>query len=206
MISALHISNNYGVATFKVGAMNKKFKPDQKAMARFFGLLTQDYDLGKVIEICCLKELLTPNTTRFAVHAIDDAVEHVVQMNKTHNIYCVVNPVPQDAPIAAKDNDIKRAFFAFVDADEGGAADRARSCDLFSKEFEVVTGLKPHFRNHIYYRFDEPMTDLSDWTELQKLLAKELGTDTSIHNPSRIMRVAGTISYPPKRKLERGKP
>ena len=184
--------------------MNKNLQPNQKTMARFLELLTQDYDLGEVIEIRCLNELLAPNTTRFSVHAIDDAVEHVVQMNKKHNIYCVVNPVAQDAPEAAKDNDIKRAFFAFVDADEGGAADRARSCDLFSKEFEVVTGLKPHFRNHIYYRFDEPMTNLSDWTELQKLLAKELGTDTSIHNPSRIMRVAGTISYPPKRKLERG--
>lgn len=184
--------------------MNKNLEPNQKAMARFLELLTQDYDLGEVIKIRCLKELLAPNTTRFAVHAIDDAVEHVVQMNKTHNIYCVVNPVPQGVPKAAKDNYIKRAFFAFVDADEGGAADRARSCDVFSKEFEVVTGLKPHFRNHIYYRFDERMTDLSDWTELQKLLAKELGTDTSIHNPSRIMRVAGTISYPPKRKLERG--
>ena len=99
--------------------MNKNLQPNQKTMARFLELLTQDYDLGEVIEIRCLKELLTPNTTRFAVHAIDEAVEHVVQMNKTHNIYCVVNPVPQDAPKAAKDNDIKRAFFAFVDADEG---------------------------------------------------------------------------------------
>ena len=62
----------------------------------------------------------------------------------------------------------------------------------------------PHFSNHIYYRFDEPMTNLSDWTEFQKLLVKELRTDTSIHNPLRIMRVAGTVSYPPKRKLERG--
>ena len=90
--------------------MNKNLEPNQKAMARFFELLTQDYDLDEVIEIRCLKELLGPNTTRFAVHAIDDAVEHVVQMNKTHNIYCVVNPVPQGVPKAAKDNDIKRAF------------------------------------------------------------------------------------------------
>ena len=62
--------------------MNKNLQPNQKAMARFLELLTQDYDLGEVIEIRCLKELLTPNTTRFAVHAIDDAVEHVVRMNK----------------------------------------------------------------------------------------------------------------------------
>ena len=79
-------------------------------MARFLELLTQDYDLGEVIEIRCLKELRAPNTTRFAVHSIDDAVQHILQMNKTHNIYCVVNPVPYGVPKAAKDNDIKRAF------------------------------------------------------------------------------------------------
>ena len=66
------------MATFKVGVMNKNLEPNQKVMVSFFELLTQDYDSGGVIEIRCLKELLTPNTTRFAVHSIDDAVEHVV--------------------------------------------------------------------------------------------------------------------------------
>ena len=182
----------------------KKIQTNPKTIEQFFGLLSQDFDAGEVIEIRCLKDGFTPNTARFARHAIGDAIEHVTRMNKTHNIYCVVNPVPQDAPKAAKDHDIKRAFFAFVDTDENGAANRARSCDLFSSEFEVITGLKPHFRNHIYYKFDEPMTVMREWSELQKLLDRSLGTDLTIHNPSRIMRVAGTVSYPPKRKLERG--
>jgi hypothetical protein len=184
--------------------MIQNLQPNPKAVKEFFGHLTQNFDADEVIEIRCLKDGFTPNTARFSPHAISDAIEHVTQMNKTHNIYCVVNPVPQEAPKAAKDLDIKRAFFAFVDADENGAANRARSCDLFSSEFEVVTGLKPHFRNHVYYKFDEPMTVMREWTELQKLLGRSLGTDLTIHNPSRIMRVAGTVSYPPKRKLERG--
>lgn len=166
--------------------------------------MSQDFTASEFIEIRCLKDGFTPNTARFTPDAIDEAIEHVVQMNKTHNVYSVVNPVPQDAPKAAKDHDIKRAFFAFVDTDENDAANRARSCDLFLSEFEVITGLKPHFRNHVYYKVNPPITNLSEWTELQKLLADELGTDKSIHNPSRIMRVAGTVSYPPKRKLERG--
>ena len=184
--------------------MIKNLQPNPKAVKEFFGHLTQNFDADEVIEIRCLKDGFTPNTVRFAPQAIADALEHVTQMNKTHNIYCVVNPVPQDAPKAAKDQDIKRSSFAFVDADDAGAANRARSCDLFVQAMEVVTGVKPHFRNHIYYKFDQPMTVMREWTELQKLLADELGTDKSIHNPSRIMRVAGTISYPPKRKLERG--
>jgi hypothetical protein len=184
--------------------MMQNLQPNSKAVEQFFKHLTKNFNADEVIEIRCLKDGFTPNTARFPTHQINEAIKHVVQMNRTHNIYSVVNPVPLDAPKAAKDQDIKRAFFAFVDADDKGAADRARSCDLFLSEFEVVTGLKPHYRNHIYYKFDQPMTNLSEWTELQQLLAAKLETDASIHNPSRIMRVAGTVSYPPKRKVDRG--
>ena len=69
---------------------------------------------------------------------------------------------------------------------------------------EVVTGVKPHFRNHIYYRFDNPFEDMLQWTELQKLLSAYLNTDKVIHNPSRIMRVAGTVTYPNKKKQALG--
>ena len=97
----------------------------------------------------------------------------------------------------------KRAFFAFVDADEKGAADRVRESKLFIPEMEVVTGTKPFLRNHVYFRFDEPMKDMARWSELQKALIFGFKTDASIHNPSRIMRVAGTIAYPSKKKLEK---
>ena len=69
---------------------------------------------------------------------------------------------------------------------------------------EVVTGVVPHFRNHIYYRFSEPLTDMAVWSELQKRLALHLGTDKKIHNASRIMRIAGTLSYPSPTKIELG--
>ena len=42
------------------------------------------------------------------------------------------------------------------------------------------------------------------WKQLQKLLSGNLGTDKAIHNPSRIMRVAGSVSYPTKKKEKRG--
>ena len=97
----------------------------------------------------------------------------------------------------------KRAFFAFVDADEKGAADRVRESKLFIPEMEVITGTKPFLRNHIYFRFDEPMNDMLRWSGLQKCLIKEFGTDTAIHNPSRLRRIAGSVAYPSERKLKR---
>ena len=50
----------------------------------------------------------------------------------------------------------------------------------------------------------KPMEDMHQWTELQKLLISYLKTDKVIHNPSRIMRVAGTVTFPPKKKLDLG--
>ena len=184
--------------------MLKELKTNTRAVKRFLGELTQDYDTGEVLEIRAIGDRNKIHTQRFALHAFDDAIDFIVRENQWLNIYVVVNPVPQDAPKAAKDLDIKRALFAFVDADELGAADRARSCDLFSQSMEVVTGVVPHFRNHIYYRLTEPLTDMAVWSDLQKQCASHLGTDKSIHNPSRIMRVAGTVSYPSQSKMKRG--
>lgn len=179
-------------------------QPNQRAIQRFVGELTRDWDTGETLEIRSIRENFKPHTARFAQHALDECVEHIVGMNLTHNIYACVNPVPDTTRGSAKDEHIKRAYFAFVDGDELGAADRARECDWFDISMEVVTGVTPHFRNHIYYRFHNPMEDLRQWTELQKLLIGHLKTDKVIHNPSRIMRVAGTVTFPPKKKRDLG--
>ena len=157
--------------------MLKELKTNTRAERRFLGELTQDFDTGEVLEIRAIGDRNKIHTQRFALHAFDDAIDFIVRENQCHNIYVVVNPVPQDAPKAAKDVDIKRALFAFVDADELGAADRARACDLFSQSMEVVTGVVPHFRNHIYYRLSEPLTDTAVCSDLQKQLSSNLGTD-----------------------------
>ena len=179
-------------------------EPNQKTVTRFLRELTRDWSSGETLEIRCLREHYKPHSTRFALHALDEASKHISAMNGTHNIYACINPVPDETIGSAKDNDIKRSFFAFVDADDKGAADRARSFDAFKIAMEVITGTTPHLRNHIYYRFDEPITDMQQWNALQRALIQNLGTDVNIHNPSRIMRVAGTISYPSKAKVNRG--
>lgn len=57
---------------------------------------------------------------------------------------------------------------------------------------------------HIYWKMQNVINDLSNWTDMQKRLAQYFGTDGSIHNPSRLMRLAGTVSYPAPRKIVRG--
>ena len=182
----------------------EKLEPNQRTITRFLSELMRDWDASETLEVRCIVESLKPHASRFAQHVIEDAIEHIIAMNRTHNVYVCVNPVPDTVQGSAKDADIRRAFYAFVDGDEKGAADRAREFDWFDKAMEVVTGGQPYFRNHIYFRFNRPMEDMRQWTELQKLLIAELKTDKVIHNPSRIMRIAGTVTHPPKKKRELG--
>ena len=181
-----------------------KLEPNRRTITRFLGVLTDQFDTYEQIEIRCVRENFKPHTARYAEHSFEQAVDDIIAMNKTHNVYIVVNPVLESASLNATDADIVRSFFAFVDADDAGAAERARNFDAFDKAMEVVTGITPHLRNHIYYRFDEPVTDMQQWKTLQRALIQNLGTDVNIHNPSRIMRVAGTVSYPSKAKINRG--
>ena len=182
----------------------KKLSANPKTIAGYFHKLMQDWDEREVVELRFLDETRKPKNYRFETSQILKATNCVVEMNNRGlNAYAVVHPVLRQTPVSAKDADIKRAFFAYVDADEKGAADRVRESKLFIPEMEVVTGTKPFLRNHVYFRFDEPMKDMARWSELQKALIFRFKTDASIHNPSRIMRVAGTIAYPSNKKLEK---
>ena len=153
-------------------------RPNQRAINRFIGELTRNWDTGETLEIRCIRENFKSHTTRFAQHAFDEAVEHIVSMNRTHNIYACVNPVPDTTRGSAKNEHIKRAYFAFADGDELGAADRA-GLRWFDIAMEVVTGVKPHLRNHIYYRFNKPMEDMPSGQNF-KLLISYLKTDKVI--------------------------
>ena len=45
---------------------------------------------------------------------------------------------------------------------------------------------------------------MGGWHYTQAALAQTFGTDSTVTNPSRILRLAGSISYPPPHKQERG--
>ena len=182
----------------------KKLSPNPRTIARYLQKLMQNWAEDEVIELRFLAEKPKPENYRFETSQILEATNCIVETNNRGlNAFAVVHPVLRQTPVSAKNKDIKRAFFAFVDADEKGTADRVRESKLFIPEMEVVTGTKPFLRNHMYFRFDEPMTDMLRWSELQKCLIKEFGTDTAIHNPSRLMRIAGSVAYPSERKLKR---
>jgi RecA-family ATPase len=119
-----------------------------------------------------------------------------------------INPVNAGANIqagkAAKDTDIIAAFYCFADADTKGAMENILSFAGPKFTMSVKTGTKPFARGHAYWQLEEPCYNLNAWKDVQKAIAASLQTDAAVVNPSRIMRVAGTVSWPNKKKEEKG--
>ena len=105
------------------------FKPNQRTIEQFLLNLMRGWNSEETLEVRCIRENSRPHSMRFKPDKYLDAVQYIVAKNNTDNIYVCVNPVPSTIQGSAKDTDIKRSFFAFVDGDEKGAADRARECD-----------------------------------------------------------------------------
>jgi RecA-family ATPase len=107
---------------------------------------------------------------------------------------------PETAPFGrAKDSDAFVLTAAYVDLDDEGAAVAAK--DIYGKikpTLVVVTGHAPHTRAQLWWRLDEPMTDPEQWSALIKGMAAALRGDPTVANPSRVMRLAGTVAWPVK--------
>ena len=184
--------------------------PDKDVIHQFLSLLTEPWKecspKGQ-LDLRFLANGKSASTAQFSDDQLMDATDHIVQLNINKlNAYVCINPVaekPLKAGEGAKDEDILRAHFAFADCDEAGSAERLESHAL-PYDFCIVTGTRPHLRCHYYWQFVNPVHDLLDWTKTQKTIAKVHATDGKVCNPSRVMRVAGTIAYPSLKKQEKG--
>ena len=193
--------------------MNEKIEPDRKTVARFIHTIQHDWcddpDQDGLLEIRCLGENRTTVNQQFSTHAINDAIDFVAEMNCLKlNTYMTINPINDQAERSGKgatDADILRAHFSFADADdERGLAGLKQLAALIKPDLVVQTGSVPCKRYHAYWRLVEPCLDLSMWRQRQSDIARRFGTDQAVVNPSRLMRVAGTIAYPSAAKIARG--
>ena len=184
--------------------------PDKDVIHQFLSLLTEPWKecspKGQ-LELRFLAEDKSAPIKRFADDHLMDATDHIVKMNVNNlNAYVCINPIMEiflKAGKGATDEDILRAHFAFADCDEPGSAERLKS-SAPPHDFSVVTGTQPHLRCHYYWHLFDPVHNLFGWTKTQKAIAKVHATDGKVCNPSRVMRVAGTIAYPSVQKQEKG--
>ena len=138
---------------------------------------------------------------------IDKAVGWATTWNKAGwNVWIGVNPRKPDTDQSkpATDAAIDLAFFNFGDCDS------KESYEIFREDaapirptMTIGTGTTPWSRGHPYWELDTPARNLVAWRETQAGIAAYFRGDPVI-DPRRIMRLAGTISYPTPKKEERG--
>jgi hypothetical protein len=193
---------------------NKKLCADKDIIAQFITIITADWSntphrVGG-FEIRCLGENRSTVSQIFALEAVSEATDLAVRMNANRlNVYMTINPIDMDAIAksgkSAKDGDILRAHYSFADADDVlGLNGLNELSGLIEPDITVTTGTIPHERRHAYWRLTEPCLDLPLWRERQKQIAVQFKTDKAVINPSRIMRLAGTVSYPSSSKATKG--
>lgn len=158
-----------------------------------------------MFEIRAFKENAQPQTAKFAPDWIDDAVDWIVNMNGLgFNIYAVRNPIRASKAGSATDEDIVAAYYLWADCDDPAAADNIRRFDGPRCTAAVTTGTTPSTRVHVYWSLKEPCTDMRAWRDMQSTIAAHFASDPAVINPSRIMRVAGTVAFPDAKKRGRG--
>ena len=189
---------------------NANLSPDRIIIELFIVAVTQNWlNSGEDehhFEVRCLGEHRTPNSRLFAPSQIGDAAAFIVEMNNLKmNVYMTINPVKAMVHGNATDDDVACAHLSFADADDLiGLAGIKTMIGEHAPDFIVTTGSVPHERQHAYRRLEAPCHDLELWRQSQQNIARNLGTDPSVINPSRIMRIAGTVSYPSQSKVTKG--
>lgn len=170
-----------------------------------------ELDIPVVLEVRMLRPGRTPNVARFDVSDqtwLNECIDHIIAMNEAGlNAYACVNPVNPASVKPGKnatDNDIAAAFFQWIDCDDEAATTAYSNFQGPQRAFNVLTGTEPYKRPHIYWELEAPATDLAEWRKVQIALAARFGSDGAVVNPSRIMRLAGTITYPDENKQAKG--
>ena len=100
-----------------------------------------------------------------------------------------------------KDDDYYRTVAVAIDMDHEGGADAARAEATrlhLRPTFAVITGMVPHVRAQLIWKLEEAFSDPERHREIMRGLAVHFGSDRSITNPGRVMRLGGTIAWASK--------
>lgn len=145
------------------------------------------------------KANLFPMTRQGMAEAVSYAIE---QNRRGENVYVGVNPRKPNTQDnkRASEKDVEIAFWQFADLDDEEAVTLARHRLPIKPTMIVMTGTTPSNRPHLYWRLEEPVANLDEWSKRQRGIAQTLGGDMVIDAP-RIMRLAGCVNYPTQDKL-----
>lgn len=116
---------------------------------------------------------------------IGDQYESIHDANQHYGVYWIPNGCTNDASFESAD-------YVFVEWDDIPFEEQFQKLDSLEEIFgEAAMVVKTAKSLHCYWRLSESMEDSALWVETQKRLIAFCGSDPSIHNVSRCMRVPG---------------
>lgn len=138
----------------------------------------------------------------FAIDEIPDAVAFAARRNQQRcNVYVGVALRDPDVPLIGRCDDGDHYATTTVggdlDTEEASAAAPARTRAL-PPSFIVCTGKHPHTRLQPFWSLSEAITDPDQHRAIYGGIADSLDGDRAVTNPSRVMRLAGSIAWPTK--------
>lgn len=141
---------------------------------------------------------------QFGTDELEQLVDKAFALNRKPgvNVYVGAALRKPDTPRNARAKDIHfySALFSWADQDEDGVRAVIEQCRRLNAlpTMTVVTGRRPFVRAHPYWRLVEACHDPMQMRALCVATAKALGSDTSVVNPGRILRIGGSLAWPVK--------
>jgi len=186
----------------------QKHTPDRDAIKRDLAYMMRrwsELDQPVMFELRAFGENKQPHHARFSPDWIDEGVDWAASMNALGlNVYAVRNPIRSHTGKAATDSDVVAAFFLWADCDDPASAGNVHRFDGPKWSAAVTTGRTPSVRVHVYWELEEPCLNMDAWRQMQTDIAAHFKSDPAVINPSRVMRVGGTVAYPDTKKKARG--
>jgi len=186
--------------------------PDRRVMRRHmqgaFGHVTQAYPGG----LCEVRAIHPEGGVRARLFectrpGLVAASAWAEQRNaEGFNVYVGINPrrpgTRRDR--AASEADVEVATAYVLDLDSAADANSVIAELTPAPRFVVTTGTTPHTRAHCWWILREPLSDLQRWTDTQRSVAAATGGDSAVSDSARVVRLAGSVSYPSAAKRKRG--
>jgi hypothetical protein len=189
-------------------SMTAELIPDTSAIRADLEFMTRRWSelpRAAMFELRAFAEGTAPEWCQFTTKRIAEAVAWAREQNERgRNVYAVRNPIDINHRGPATDEAILAAFYCWADCDTPDATSNVRRFEGPRWAAAVTTGRIPDTRVHLYWELAEPAGNLRAWRQLQVSIAAHFNSDPVVINPSRIMRVGGTVSFPAGNKRERG--
>jgi len=145
-----------------------------------------------------LKHALT-----YTFDQIDELIAKAVNLNSIARTNVYIGAAlrdPDTAPFGrCKDPDFYAATAYWCDLDDKDANDQAKKRWADAPPSLVVcTGEHPHWRHQLWWRLTEAVTSPDQVSGAVNGISQIMGGDGTVSNPSRVMRLAGSIAWDQK--------